>query len=798
MKIKNKINISFIITFILIISLVGLAVGIYTTSLVKKNVYTYLSSSNIAKARHIRTFIQDQETRAIIIAAASIYRDLLIEPVDSKNYLAIKTKIDKHLIRTIEADPQIIEAFILDTNGKIVVSSDKTKEGIDKSKDSYFNQALNNVFVKDVYFSQSTNNLNYAIAAPIKDDEGTLLGVSVLRYIPENFFSIVKNENGLGKTEENYLVNHDKFFITPSLFLGEGVILKQKVETENVNNCFNIKEIEYVKKNGYTGIAKTFVNNVLETKDYRNIDVIATHSYIPETGWCLVTKADKSDVLSFKFILAIILLVIFIIAGSIFLLVGYFISNKITNPIEILKQGIEKIKKGDYNYKTQINTGDEIEELSESFNSMTLAVKQSREEVDKKVIEQTKEVKNKSFELQKQTSSILNVLEDVQKEKNKTVLLARDLEKFKLAVENVSDHVVITDPEGIVIYGNKAIEKITGYKVEEVLGTKAGILWKKPMEKVFYEKLWETIKIKRATFKSEITNVRKNGEEYQASISISPVLDGGGNILFFVGLEHDITKEKEVDKAKTEFVSLASHQLRTPLSTINWYTEMLLAGDAGEINENQKKYLDEIYTGNQRMVDLVNSLLNVSRLELGTFVIEPELVDIVELGDSITKEVKPLVDKRKQILEYTHDNDISKILIDSKLLRIVFQNLLSNSIKYTPEEGRIKFDIHNIKKGNAIAGVNINEDSLLISVADNGYGISNNQHDKIFSKLFRADNIRDKDTEGTGLGLYIIKTIIDNSGGQIWFESEEDKGTTFYVVIPLSGMKKREGSKALS
>jgi len=318
------------------------------------------------------------------------------------------------------------------------------------------------------------------------------------------------------------------------------------------------------------------------------------------------------------------------------------------------------------------------------------------------------------------------------------------------------------------------------------------------MSKEFYKNFWDIIKNKKQIFIGEITNIRKNGSEYEALISVSPVLDAGGNIIFFVGLEKDITKEKEIDKAKTEFVSLASHQLRTPLSTINWYTEMLLSGDAGEINKEQKSYLEEIYTGNQRMVDLVNSLLNVSRLELGTFIIEPEMKNINALGESVIKEIKPLADKRKQKLDYKYDSNIDEIMIDEKLLRMVFQNLLSNSIKYTQEGGNINMEINKITSGKILADNVIKEDSLLIKVSDNGYGINKNQQDRIFSKLFRADNIREKDTEGTGLGLYIIKTIIDNSGGKIWFESEENKGTTFFVLIPQSGMKKKEGSKALS
>jgi two-component system sensor histidine kinase VicK len=241
-----------------------------------------------------------------------------------------------------------------------------------------------------------------------------------------------------------------------------------------------------------------------------------------------------------------------------------------------------------------------------------------------------------------------------------------------------------------------------------------------------------------------------------------------------VGLERDITKEKEIDKAKTEFVSLASHQLRTPLSTISWYTEMLLAGDVGKISPPQKKYLEEIYQGNQRMIELVNLLLNVSRIELGTFKAEPKPIYVITLFESILDEQKVKIANKKLIITKNFNKSIPVFLIDPNLFVIVFQNLLNNAIEYTPDGGRIE------------TSISFNDSkTILIKVSDTGYGIPKYQQDKIFTKLFRADNVKKKDTKGTGLGLYIAKSIINNMGGEIWFESEENKGTTFYVTLPF-------------
>ena len=325
--------------------------------------------------------------------------------------------------------------------------------------------------------------------------------------------------------------------------------------------------------------------------------------------------------------------------------------------------------------------------------------------------------------------------------------------------------------------------------MSEVIGKKAGSkdTWGGEMGKEFYDEMWRTLTEEKKTFRGEIKNKRKDGSEYFAYSSISPVLNSSGAVEFFVGIERDITKEKQIDKAKTEFVSLASHQLRTPLSTINWYTEMLLDEEVGKVTESQKDYLKDLYGASKRMTALVNALLNVSRLDLGTFMVEPTEVDLAELVEGVLSELEPQIKEREINMVKQIDGRIPKMMVDEQLMTIIFQNLLSNAVKYTPEKGEVSL----------IMDKRETEGDLLIKVSDTGYGIPKEQQDKIFSKLFRADNVQEKDTEGTGLGLYIIKSIVDQVGGKIWFESEEDKGTKFYVSLPLSGMKKRVGTKKL-
>ena len=193
MRIRNKINFSYLTTFIVILILLAIFLSSYSTNLVRKNIDSYLSSSNRARAEHIRTFIQEQIKTAEILSVGVVYRELLKESTTSKLYSEIKQKATKRLISNTQIQKQIIESMIIDSKGKIIASSNPENEGLDKSNDLYFTQAKNGVYIKDLNYSEPNKDLNFAISAPVKDDSGNFIGLSVLVYSPEYFFNIVNN-----------------------------------------------------------------------------------------------------------------------------------------------------------------------------------------------------------------------------------------------------------------------------------------------------------------------------------------------------------------------------------------------------------------------------------------------------------------------------------------------------------------------------------------------------------------------------------------------------------------------------
>ena len=197
------------------------------------------------------------------------------------------------------------------------------------------------------------------------------------------------------------------------------------------------------------------------------------------------------------------------------------------------------------------------------------------------------------------------------------------------------------------------------------------------------------------------------------------------------------------------------------------------------------------------MVDLVNALLNVSRLELGTFAVDPAEVTLSDIAKSVVSELRPQITTRKQKIVEKYDESVPVIQADPKLIRIVIQNLLSNAVKYTKEEGEISIELMSLPQGQLLGKRVAEENSVGIVVTDNGMGIPVRQHGNIFDKLFRADNVKEADTEGTGLGLYIVKAIVEQAKGHVWFDSIEGQGTTFYVILPLTGMKQKIGTKKI-
>lgn len=226
-------------------------------------------------------------------------------------------------------------------------------------------------------------------------------------------------------------------------------------------------------------------------------------------------------------------------------------------------------------------------------------------------------------------------------------------------------------------------------------------------------------------------------------------------------------KLKEMDETKDEFISMASHQLRTPLTSVKGYLSMVLDGDAGKITPNQKELLNQAFVSSQRMVYLIADLLNVSRLKTGKFIIEKVPTNLAEMVESEIAQLKEVAKSRKLILDFDKPKDFPELLIDETKTRQVVMNFVDNAIYYTPAGGHIKIELKTDKH------------SVYFMVKDNGMGVPKEDQTHLFTKFYRAKNAQKARPDGTGLGLFMAKKVINEQGGSILFESAEGKGSTF-------------------
>lgn len=253
----------------------------------------------------------------------------------------------------------------------------------------------------------------------------------------------------------------------------------------------------------------------------------------------------------------------------------------------------------------------------------------------------------------------------------------------------------------------------------------------------------------------------------ESVVAIIMIIAGNGTIRL-------VGQMARVNKLKSDFVSVASHQLRTPLSAIIWEIELLLTKNKRGLNERQKKSLDTINSLSCRMTRLVNDLLDVTRIDQKRLILRKEEIDLVDITEKIIEDFSSLSRSRNiNIFFNVNKKRIPKITGDPERIKLVVENLINNAIKYVVKRGKIEIKI--VRRDNFI----------VFSIRDNGVGIPEEQQNQVFEKFFRSDNIVKYQTEGTGLGLYISKNIIEQTGGKIWFQSIENVGSVFNFSLPI-------------
>lgn len=367
-------------------------------------------------------------------------------------------------------------------------------------------------------------------------------------------------------------------------------------------------------------------------------------------------------------------------------------------------------------------------------------------------------------------------------------LLEKNEEKLKISEieKNIISEVFFNIGEGILVIGgngkilmiNPKAKKILGIKEKDIKGLPVIDLARLPdIQPIAPYLLSQNIvfrkEIKLKYFIAELSVMPiffdSSHDDYKKDVNFQPEKNMGKLIIL-----RDITRESSLEKIKNDFILSAVHQLKTSVASVKWSVKMFLSGDFGKISKEQKDVAKRLYERNDALIFLIDNLLDAAKIEDGAFFYKKTLIDVQDIVESAIiffqdkikgKEIKVKFEKPLQRLP--------KIIVDKEKIRSVIQNLFDNALKYTNVCGSINVFLKS------------DQNSIKFQIKDSGIGIPMEQQSKIFNKFFRAANANNIETNGSGLGLFIAKKIIEDHGGSIWFESEESKGSAFFFTLPI-------------
>jgi len=505
-------------------------------------------------------------------------------------------------------------------------------------------------------------------------------------------------------------------------------------EEPKILSAINGLYVEYVDKyhilsstkesKGIQEASSYYYNNILPL--FENIKQL-TRDLLTVNQEAMLSKRNKAlEVAGNASFSTAVISALAILIGVIF---SSYLNAKTVKPITVLIEKIKLIAQGDYKQRLQEKGKDEIAELSREFNIMA--------------------GKLKAFE----EMNIQKLMEEKQKAEG--------------IVESIGDVVLVTDRENKILVLNRAAEKAFDIRKEETVKTHF-------LETIKHEEIFE--QVKKALKEQQDDDkgytdisIEKDGSIKHLRVKSKPIKNEQKEIIGVVTLMQDITKLKEVDAMKSEFVATVSHEFRTPLTSIGMAVNLLLDGTTGKINEEQNELLLALKEDQERLNSLVGDLLDLSRIESGKIQMD---IQSNEMKEIVHNAISPFSIQLKEgdvDLEIDLPENLPVVKADFNKISWVLTNLVGNALRYVPRDGTGRIKISAKKTAN----------KLLVSVSDNGSGIPEDMQEKIFEKFVRAD----KRQGGTGLGLAISREILLAHGGEIWVSSKQGSGSTFYFTL---------------
>lgn len=791
-KIRVRLSLPFKIISLILLIVVGIgAVTVYFVG-------GRMNGSLFAAKKETIKLVSIEQTHELkqILSSARVAADAVPSITGVVEYLENKNRKpqDEEVLRSLNdfgMGKEFLSVYLMDLTGLTYASTDPTLININFGFRKYFQNALKGEVVSEMVIGSITKEPGFYFSSPVVNKRGTIVGVAVVKMNPEPVYTALVGSyiNELGKY---MLVNDDGVIIYTNkegaLYKSLGVIdpeIKKQIEDEKRYLGEEILPLDYdiAQKKVEAKMTESFSYEFYDEED--KLDELIEMNRVGDYPLYFVSEVNSNTV---RAVVAEIVRTVILFIVSILLLglvIQILVLRKMLSPLSKLDKYAKNVTAGNLSESIVINTGDEMESLANSIREMVASLKVKNVELEEKVAAKTAElektlasVEGKNADLENTKKAVLNVMEDLSIEKDRMV---NEKNRVETILSSIGDGVFVTDVAGRVIMLNKAAQEMSGSSLNEAFGkyyTETLVFrMENDQEKDypdFVKKVLDTGVAQSLANHTVIVN--KDKSVISVLDSAAPILDVDGKIFGCVVVFRNNSRERELEKNKDDFLSVTSHQLRTPLGSMRWNLEMLLGGDAGELSSEAKTIAEEIHKGNLRMIELVNDLLNVNRIDQGRVMDEPVKTDI---GEVINKAVSELdfESKARKIKINLSLGKVPEVVIDPKRFREVMSNLISNAVKYNKAGGRVDIDLKQVGE------------TIQLVIADNGVGIPEKDQSNLFTKFFRASNAVHSETEGSGLGLYVVKKFVEGWGGKIELKSKENEGTTITVTLPLDKLK---------
>jgi len=686
-----------------------------------------------------------------------------------------KNSTERNLDIAVEADPVLSEIIYTDKEGAAVLASGKISDYYQADEDWWkeaYNDGEGSEYIGELYFDESVKTWAIPMAIPVRNRKNNIIGICKAVLRSDRFFSHV-NDIDIGKEGMVTVVD------------GKGRHLcHMSLDVAALDTISMGQLTEIYKSKKKWSMTKNFLKqNETYFISFSHIEIAFLIKN--KLDWTVLVYQTQKEAFRPLTMIYSVISVVALIVACVFILMGLLFTNILIIPLRKLARGAEIIGGGNLDYKVTINTGDEIEELANSFNKMAV-------------------------DLKKTTTSIDNLNKEMDGRKKAEDDARQAAMQWSRTFDAISDLVSIQDTEFRYVKVNRAFLDFVKMKEEDIVGVKCYELIHKTNKHIDDYPHYETLRTKKAVTK-EIFEPRL---KIYLEVTTSPIFDQKGNITGAVHITKNITSRKKAEQVivdtkdqlekqtmglkktnetiidlyreleirnkkveeaaniKTEFTSTVSHELRTPLTAIKEGIAIVEDETAGKLNESQKNFLGIAKNNVDRLVRLINDILNFQKLDAGYAEFDMKEYDVNKLIEEVLVDMKSAVNKKGLELGASLEKNLPAVKLDKDKIIQVLINLINNALIYT-------------SKGSITVTSSKDNNTIRIAVSDTGMGIEKQNMTKLFKSFSQVHTGKDRKTGGTGLGLVICKKIIEEHRGKIMAQSEYGKGSTFSFILPI-------------